>query len=81
MTPESELAEAIADSAEATIALADAYRAMAVSPLREQPAPIINVPAPVIHMSPAQERPRKYRISITSRDSQGRWKTAEIEAQ
>lgn len=83
MSAESDLIEAISDSAEATQSLADAYRDHIKQPT---PAPIVNVSppsvtvaAPVVNI-PKEERPRKYRISITSRDYDGRWKTAEIEA-
>lgn len=81
MSAESDLIEAIADSAEATQSLADAYRdgAKSGAPVVNVSPPSVHVAAPVIHL-PKEDRPRKYRIAITSRDHEGRWKTAEIEA-
>ena len=78
--------EAMMDSAEAVMALADSIRLSnnRVSPapvvnVAPAPAPVVNVAAPVVNI-PVDPRPRKYKIAITSRDHEGRWKTAEIEA-
>ena len=81
MSAESDLIEAIADSAEATQSLADAYRdgSKAAPPVINISPPTVHVAAPVVNL-PREERPRRYRIAITARDHEGRWKTAEIEA-
>ena len=78
--------EAMMDSAEAVMALADSIRIgnSRITPapvvnISQPPAPVVNVSAPVVNI-PVDPRPRKYKIAITSRDHEGRWKTAEIEA-
>ena len=78
--------EAMMDSAEAMVALADSIRLTpAPAPVVNvvtppMPVPVVNVSAPVVNIPAVEPRPRKYKIAITSRDYEGRWKTAEIEA-
>ena len=79
-----EAVEAMMDPAEAMVALADSIR-LTPAPVVNvvtppMPVPVVNVSAPVVNIPAVEPRPRKYKIAITSRDYEGRWKTAEIEA-